>query len=83
MSCQRCNSERVIDIYGKTSDLFGASISEKEYEGYVPFDLGVGGGDDISFRYCADCGQIQGTFPLPVTELEQNGENEEEDDEWL
>ena len=38
--------------------------------GYVPRDLGIGGGDDVQFDYCLDCGQIQGKFPLPRTALE-------------
>jgi hypothetical protein len=39
--------------------------------GYVPRDLGVGGGDDVQFAYCLDCGQIQGRFPLPPTRMEE------------
>jgi len=38
--------------------------------GYVPRDLGIGGGDDVNFDYCLDCGQIQGRFPLPTTAME-------------
>ena len=37
---------------------------------YVPRDLGIGGGDDVHFDYCLDCGQIQGKFPLLPAELE-------------
>jgi hypothetical protein len=38
--------------------------------GYVPRDLGIGGGDDVHFDYCLDCGQIQGKFPLLPSEME-------------
>jgi hypothetical protein len=40
-------------------------------QGYVPRDLGIGGGDDVHFAYCLDCGQIQGKFPLPITRMEE------------
>jgi hypothetical protein len=41
--------------------------------GYVARDLGIGG-DDVNFDYCLDCGQIQGKFPLPLTERERQGD---------
>jgi hypothetical protein len=37
----------------------------------VPRDLGIGGGDDVQLTYCLDCGQIQGKFPLPPTQMEE------------
>jgi hypothetical protein len=45
-------------------------LAGRHYHGYVPRDLGIGGGDDVEFDYCLDCGQIQGRFPLPATEIE-------------
>lgn len=47
-----------------------ASIGEHEHHGYVPGDLGIGGGDDMEFDLCLDCGQLQGTWPMPVAWLE-------------
>lgn len=41
-----------------------------EEDGYVPDDIGVGGGDYLKVIYCADCGQLQGGWPLPKCELE-------------
>lgn len=73
--CQKCKSDRVISMYGKVSDMCHASIGDMEHEGYVPSDLGVGGGDDLDFELCLDCGQIQGEFPLPITQLER-GDND-------
>jgi len=70
MACQKCKSERVGFISGKSSDLNGYDIGEKHKEGYVPDDWGIGGGDYYEVEFCFDCGQIQGTFPLPMTELE-------------
>ena len=81
MKCQACKSDRIIHMYGKVSDLCVVTIGENEHDGNVPNDLGVGGGDDIEFSYCADCGQIQGDFPLQPTKLEaQNDENDEIDE---
>ncbi len=70
MKCQRCSSERVIDAGGKCSDMFYCSIGEIEHDGYVPTDLGVGGGDYFEVDFCLDCGQFQGKFPLPLSKLE-------------
>jgi hypothetical protein len=72
MACQRCNSERIVEVCGKTSDACSVYFNETEHEGTVPFHLNIGGGDYIEFNYCLDCGQIQGEFPLPLTEIEKN-----------
>jgi hypothetical protein len=50
--------------------MFGACIGNNDHDGYVPNDLGIGGGDYIQFSYCMDCGKIQGSFPLPPSKLE-------------
>jgi hypothetical protein len=72
MKCQRCNSERVAQISAKCDDMFYQTIKGKEMNGYVPLDMGIGGGDYLEFKYCLDCGQIQGTFPLSLTEEEDS-----------
>ncbi len=53
----------------KCSDCFVATykngaITIKDYDGYVPYNMGIGGGDYIEAIYCLDCGQIQGKFPI-------------------
>ena len=53
-------------------------LLDKRDDGYVPYDMGVGGGDYFKLKWCLDCGQIQGAFPLPQTELEGAAELEEE-----
>lgn len=70
MNCQQCNSDRIVCISAKCSDLSFVSVDTKENDGYVPEDLGIGGGDYIDFNHCLECGQIQGTFPLPLCLLE-------------
>ncbi len=71
MSC-KCGSSRIVSVSGKTSDCFFAKLGDREHEGYVPSTLGVGCGDYVEFRYCADCGTIQGqAFPLPDDPFER------------
>jgi len=77
--CQRCSSVRVANIGGKCSDMCGYSVGDGEaLDGYVPGDMGIGGGDYIEFDFCLDCGQLQGQFPLPPTSAE-TGEEEDDD----
>ena len=75
MKCKRCGGKRVANAGGKTSDMASVSLGDKEKQGYVPRDMGIGGGDYIEFSYCLDCGQMQGKWPLKETELER-GEDE-------
>lgn len=75
MACIKCKSERIATMGAKCSDMCLCSIGTvedgNEHDGYVPDDMGVGGGDYVDFQYCLDCGQIQGAFPLPKTKLEE------------
>lgn len=78
MTCQRCDSDRIINAQAKCSDMFSASFGSEDYNGYVPDNIGVGSGDYMYLKYCADCGQIQGTWPLP-SDLTLNEEEEDEE----
>jgi len=70
-SCDNCDSVRIAYVDGKCSDCCGIGMREHgDQVEYAPHDMGIGGGDYISFAYCLDCGRIQGTFPLPKTEIE-------------
>lgn len=73
MNCQFCESERILAITAKCSDCFNvyARTSDKEVNGEVPTDLSIGGGDYVEFSYCLNCGRIQGTWPLPLAEVEE------------
>lgn len=75
MNCQTCKSDRVVLVDGKTSDMCGVNINDKTAHGYVPSDMGIGGGDYLRFELCLNCGQVQGEFPLPQTELESDDIN--------
>jgi hypothetical protein len=90
MPCQKCESNRILVVNAKCSDLCAVSLNGAEKNGYVPDDLGIGGGDYIEFRLCLHCGQIQGKFPLPLAEIEEPLEDDgsagsdlEPDDEFF
>jgi hypothetical protein len=70
LKCQRCGSNRVADMTAKCSDMCGLSIGEYDNDGYVPGDMGVGGGDYVEMKWCLECGQLQGNWPLPECEAE-------------
>lgn len=78
MACQRCGSERIAEVGGKTSDLCHVYVGDKEHDGYVPGDMGIGSGDYLDFDFCLDCGQMQGEFPVPPTELEAVDSDDED-----
>lgn len=64
MTC-KCGSSRIIHFSCKSSDRNSIDYEDQTHDGYVPYDLGIGGGDYVEFAYCADCGTIQSpVFPL-------------------
>ncbi len=74
VSCQQCRGLRLARVLAHCSDMCSIDLAGKHTHGYVPRDLGIGGGDDVHFLYCLDCGQIQGAFPVPPAALEQGRE---------
>lgn len=72
MSCQRCKSERVVAVCAKCSDCCNVDFRDKHHDGYVPGDLGIGGGDYVDISVCLDCGQLQGEWPLPKAKIEKD-----------
>ena len=63
MICQRCGKEEIIKVDAKCSDMCFVEFKGHEKSGYVPHDLGIGGGDYIRMSVCISCGQVQDTFP--------------------
>ena len=76
MTCQNCKSNRIYEASAKCSDCCSFSIGDKEGHGYVLDVKNFGGGDYLKIKVCLDCGQAQGTFPVPAIEFE----DEDEDD---
>ena len=72
MSCQKCNSGRVVNMCSKSSECNHVEINGNEHNGYVPSDMGIGGSDYINISWCLDCGQIQGDWPVHITKIENN-----------
>lgn len=81
MACQRCNSERVALINGKTSDMcqFKCQADGVDHIGYVPQLPGFGGGDYLVMHVCMECGTVQGTFPLTREDVQEACGIEEEE----
>lgn len=72
MKCYTCKNNRIAEIDAKCSDLCCVTVGDNDQQGYVPHDMNIGGGDYIRIKYCLNCGQIQGQFPLSPTKLEQD-----------
>jgi hypothetical protein len=75
MSCS-CPNQRFAAIHGKVDDKCHIAVDNHFQADYVPHDMNIGGGDYIKFIFCLDCGQIQGKWPLPTTQLETSGDDE-------
>jgi hypothetical protein len=82
MTC-KCGSKLIISISGKCSDLcfvtYTGTGKNIEKDGYVPHDLGVGGGDEVEFDFCGACGLIQGFKPLTDAEIRCSIKGDDED----
>lgn len=81
MNCVSCKSARIASVMAKCSDLCAFNYLDIEHDGYVPEDVGIGGGDNVAFDYCLDCGRIQGEFPIPEHVIDTVREAEDDDDE--
>lgn len=69
--CLSCSSSRIASISAKCSDCFSMRYQLEDYNGYVPDNIGIGGGDYVEFNYCLECGVIQGSqFPTAEPDLE-------------
>jgi len=72
MNCQRCDSYRIVTVTGKTSDMCTVAYDGCEANGYVPTGLFFGQngyGNYMEITFCAECGQIQETFPITANSL--------------
>jgi hypothetical protein len=61
--CKTCGKDEVMTVDAKCSDLCFITYKGFEKDGYVPKDLGIGGGDYVRFSLCIACGQVQDIFP--------------------
>jgi len=79
--CDSCDSIRLASVEAKCSDCCDVQVGSANHSGYVPNDIGIGGGDYIEIDYCLDCGKIQGDFPLESSRLEENEDYDDDDDD--
>lgn len=74
--CTNCNSNKIIEVSSKVRDsnFIQYHWMKKSYCGYLPESAGLGG-TYLEIAYCANCGMLQGEFPLKVDEQEPIDEN--------
>lgn len=70
MSCN-CENNTIVKVYAKCDDRCVIQCDNMEKEGYVPRNINIGGGDDISFSFCSQCGKIQKFKPLSISDIEE------------
>jgi hypothetical protein len=81
VSCQRCQSHRVASAGGKCSDLGYFTMGSIDHDGYVPDEVGIGGGDYVEITYCLDCGQLKGKWPLETSPIERGVSDDDDEDD--
>jgi len=69
MNCDNCESDRLLEVMAHCTDTCAMNYKGVEHLGYPPFDLNLGGGDDIEYTVCLDCGKIQGLSKWPDPEF--------------
>lgn len=72
ISCQQCKQKTIAKVNGKVSDMFDFTTATFSYSGYVLKEFNIGHGDYIKFSFCFSCGQIQGNFPMDLSQFQQN-----------
>ena len=65
-TCSRCSSTRMMEVSSKCNDRCDVRLDGEDLDGYPPSNLNIGGGDYVAFKVCADCGQMAGSWPLPL-----------------
>jgi hypothetical protein len=79
MNCIMCNSDRILEINAKCSDLCILEFKGVEFIDYPPSDVNIGDGDYINIDICLNCGHAQGLSNEPDPQFYT--EKQEDDDE--
>lgn len=80
--CFKCQSDKILIINAKCNDMCQIDYKNHDYDGGVPNNLNIGGGDYIGINLCINCGTVQGEWPLHddiIEELEENGPDDCDD----
>ena len=61
-----CTHPRVLSLSAKCSDMCSVRYPDgTRSEGYVPYGIGIGGGDYVEMKICVDCKVV---IDFPATE---------------
>ncbi len=84
MTCIKCNSDRIANIYAHSKDLgnFTYDKLDIDHDGYFPEIQGICDGDDADIEFCLECGQIQANFPITDKQIKL-AVSFDEDDEYF
>lgn len=63
---------KTFEFTAKCSDMFDAATNMGYYDGYVPYNLGIGGGDYISIQVDIETGRIIGWNKEAVIKFMEN-----------
>ncbi len=71
---------KIMTLNAKCDDRFSIEFEDERgtssHQGYVPHDLGIGGGDYVKLRINAETGQILDWTPLTLATFEDAIEDE-------
>ncbi len=71
--CQTCGGNKIIRVNAICADscIFVCPNHDIHNDvGFVPGEVGIGGGTSIDLTLCLDCGQLQGNWPKELPEKE-------------
>ena len=63
-------------FYMELTDTDKGDKAQYDYDGYVPFDIGIGGNDEVDLEIDMETGQILNWSPLTIEEAKQRAEEE-------
>lgn len=71
-----CYNRNIVSVSAKCNDLFDILLQDGKLDTKhgVPYKANIGGGDYISFSFCANCGQMVGRFPIKLMEEDEADE---------
>ncbi len=75
--CHQCKTHSVVSIVAKCDDRCQVEYNDKQIHGYVPREIGIGGGDYIRISYCHICMRIQ-SETIPLETIKEVFEEEDE-----
>jgi len=83
-SCDSCSSSRLMSVYMESPDKeCVVKLDNYLYSGIgIPSNINLGG-YTINFSICADCGHVNGKWPLTYRSVSENEDNDSDDEQWL